>query len=43
VRRERVRVEREPIIDASIDAAPDPDISDGEHEVVLREEEPVAP
>jgi stress response protein YsnF len=42
VRRERVRVEREPITDANIDAATsDPDISEAEHEVVLREEEPV--
>jgi uncharacterized protein (TIGR02271 family) len=42
VRRERVRVEREPITDANIDAAASgPDISEEEHEVVLREEEPV--
>jgi uncharacterized protein (TIGR02271 family) len=42
VRRERVRVEREPITDANIDAATSgPDISEEEHEVVLREEEPV--
>jgi uncharacterized protein (TIGR02271 family) len=42
VRRERVRVEREPITDANIDAATSgPDISEEEHEVVLHEEEPV--
>jgi uncharacterized protein (TIGR02271 family) len=42
VRRERVRVEREPITDANLDAATSgPDISEAEHEVVLREEEPV--
>ena len=42
VRRERVRLEREPITDANIDAASSgPDISEEEHEVVLREEEPV--
>ena len=42
VRRERVRVEREPITDTNIDAAASgPDISEAEHEVVLREEEPV--
>ena len=42
VRRERVRVEREPITDANIDAATSgPDISEAEHEVMLREEEPV--
>jgi uncharacterized protein (TIGR02271 family) len=42
VRRERVRVEREPITDTNIDAATSgPDISEEEHEVVLREEEPV--
>jgi uncharacterized protein (TIGR02271 family) len=42
VRRERVRVEREPITDANLDAATSgPDISEEEHEVVLREEEPV--
>jgi len=41
VRRERVRVEREPITDANIDAATSgPDISEEEHEVILREEEP---
>jgi uncharacterized protein (TIGR02271 family) len=42
VRRERVRVEREPITDANLDAATSgPNISEAEHEVVLREEEPV--
>jgi uncharacterized protein (TIGR02271 family) len=42
VRRERVRVEREPITDANLGAATSgPAISEAEHEVVLREEEPV--
>jgi len=42
VQRERVRVEREPITEANIDGATSgPDISEEEHEVVLREEEPV--
>ena len=42
VRREKARVEREPVTDANIDAATSgPDISEAEHEVVLREEEPV--
>jgi uncharacterized protein (TIGR02271 family) len=42
VRREEVRLEREPITDANADAALDgPAISDEEHEVVLREEEAV--
>jgi uncharacterized protein (TIGR02271 family) len=42
VQREEVRVEREPITDANVDAAVDgPEISDEEHEVVLHEEEPV--
>jgi uncharacterized protein (TIGR02271 family) len=42
VRREKARVEREPITDANIDAATSgPEISEEEHEVVLREEEPV--
>jgi uncharacterized protein (TIGR02271 family) len=42
VRREEVRVEREPITDANVDAAMDgPEISEEEHEVVLHEEEPV--
>jgi stress response protein YsnF len=41
VRREKARLEREPITDANIDAATSgPDISE-EHEVILREEEPV--
>jgi uncharacterized protein (TIGR02271 family) len=42
VRREEVRVEREPITDANRgDALDGPDISEDEHEVVLRAEEPV--
>ena len=42
VQREEVRVEREPITDANLDAATSgPDISEAEHEVVLHEEEPV--
>jgi uncharacterized protein (TIGR02271 family) len=42
VRREEVRVEREPITDANRDAALDgPEISEDEHEVVLHAEEPV--
>jgi uncharacterized protein (TIGR02271 family) len=42
VRREEVRVEREPITDANVDQALDgPEISEEEHEVVLHEEEPV--
>ena len=42
VRREEVRLEREPITDANRDAALDgPDISEEEHEVTLRAEEPV--
>jgi uncharacterized protein (TIGR02271 family) len=42
LRREKARVEREPITDANLDAATSgPDISEEEHEVVLREEEPV--
>jgi uncharacterized protein (TIGR02271 family) len=42
VQRERVRVEREPITDANLDAATSgPAISEEEHEVLLREEEPV--
>jgi uncharacterized protein (TIGR02271 family) len=42
VRREEVRVEREPITDANVDAATSgPEISSEEHEVVLREEEVV--
>src|SRR5215207_4345946 len=43
VRREEVRVEREPITDANAGAAHSgPEISSEEHEVVLHEEEPVA-
>jgi uncharacterized protein (TIGR02271 family) len=43
VRREEVRVEREPITDANLDdATSGPAISSEEHEVVLREEEVVA-
>jgi uncharacterized protein (TIGR02271 family) len=42
VRREKARVEREPITDANLDAATSgPEISEDEHEVILREEEPV--
>ena len=42
VRREEVRVEREPITDANVDDATDgPAISEEEHEVTLRAEEPV--
>jgi stress response protein YsnF len=42
VRREEVRVEREPITDANIDRATDgPAISEAEHEVVLHQEEVV--
>jgi uncharacterized protein (TIGR02271 family) len=42
VQREEARVEREPITDANLDAATSgPEISEAEHEVVLREEEPV--
>jgi uncharacterized protein (TIGR02271 family) len=42
VRREKVRLEREPITDANIGAATSgPEISEEEHEVVLHEEEPV--
>jgi uncharacterized protein (TIGR02271 family) len=43
VKREEVRIEREPITDANAGAATDgPAISEEEHEVVLHEEEPVA-
>jgi uncharacterized protein (TIGR02271 family) len=43
VRREEVRVEREPITDANVgDATEGPAISEEEHEVVLHEEQPVA-
>ena len=42
VRREEVRVEREPITDANRgDALDGPDISEEEHEITLRSEEPV--
>jgi uncharacterized protein (TIGR02271 family) len=42
VQRERVRVEREPITDANLAAATSgPELSEDEHEVILREEEPV--
>jgi len=42
VRREEVRLEREPITDANAGSALDgPDISEEEHEVTLRSEEPV--
>jgi uncharacterized protein (TIGR02271 family) len=42
VQREEVRVEREPITDANLDAATrGPEISEEEHQVVLHEEEPV--
>ncbi|WP_133910825.1 DUF2382 domain-containing protein [Streptomyces sp. NBC_00582] len=42
VRREEVRVEREPITDANRDdAMAGPDISEDEHEVILHEERPV--
>jgi uncharacterized protein (TIGR02271 family) len=42
VQREEVRVEREPITDANLDAATSgPDISEEEHEVTLHEETPV--
>ncbi|MFL6139316.1 MAG: DUF2382 domain-containing protein [Frankiaceae bacterium] len=42
VRKERVRLETEPITDANVGAAMDgPDISEEEHEVVLTEERPV--
>src|SRR4029077_2276254 len=42
VSHEEVRVEREPITDANVGAAKSgPDISEAEHEVVLREERPV--
>jgi uncharacterized protein (TIGR02271 family) len=42
VRREKVRVEREPVTDANVGAATSgPEISEAEHEVTLRSEEPV--
>ena len=43
VQREQVRIEREPITDANVDEATSgPELSEEEHEVVLREEEVVA-
>jgi stress response protein YsnF len=43
VRREEVRIEREPITDANVDSATGgPAISEEEHEVVLHEEQPVS-
>jgi len=42
VRREEARVEREPITDENVDEATSgPEISEAEHEVTLRQEEPV--
>jgi uncharacterized protein (TIGR02271 family) len=42
VRREQVRVEHEPVTDANVDdATSGPEISEAEHEVTLRSEEPV--
>ena len=42
VQREEARLKREPITDANIDAAMSgPDLTESEHEVTLREEEPV--
>src|SRR5829696_5161617 len=42
VRREKARIEREPISDDNVDdATSGPEITESEHEVVLREEEPV--
>jgi uncharacterized protein (TIGR02271 family) len=42
VRREQVRLEREPVTDANAgDATSGPEISEAEHEVTLRSEEPV--
>jgi uncharacterized protein (TIGR02271 family) len=42
VRREKARIEREPITDANVDAATDgPAISEEEHEITLHAEEPV--
>jgi len=42
VQREEVRIEREPITDANVDAATSgPEITESEHEVTLHEEEPV--
>ena len=43
VKREEIRVEREPITDANVDRATEgPELSEEEHEVVLHEEEVVA-
>jgi uncharacterized protein (TIGR02271 family) len=43
VRREEVRIEREPITDGNADSATDgPESSEEEHEVVLHEEQPVS-
>jgi len=43
VRREEVRVEREPITDANVgDATSGPELSEEEHEVTLHAEEPIA-
>ena len=43
VKREEIRVEREPITDANVgDATEGPELSEDEHEVVLHEEEVVA-
>jgi uncharacterized protein (TIGR02271 family) len=42
VQREEVRVEREPVTDANLDAATSgPELTESEHEVVLHEERPV--
>jgi uncharacterized protein (TIGR02271 family) len=41
VQREELRVEREPITDANLEATSGPEISEDEHEVTLREETPV--
>jgi uncharacterized protein (TIGR02271 family) len=42
VKREEVRVEREPITDANVDEATSgPELSEDEHEVTLHAEEPV--
>jgi uncharacterized protein (TIGR02271 family) len=42
VQREEVRVEREPVTDANLDdATSGPELTEAEHEVILREEEPV--
>ena len=42
VRREKARIEREPITDENVgEATTGPDISEAEHEVTLQEEEPV--